>query len=219
MNKLLLATAAILLAIAVRAQDATNAPAPAKPAAPVKAASEPTEIISDKLSVDYANNVGTFTGNVLATDPRITVRADQMIVFFSTNAPATTATNAADTVSTNKPPREGKLPGVSGIAGRRSLDKIFASGSVVISQDRRKATCDQAEYLAGEGKVTLTGNPKVQTPEGNITGYRISFWYGSERMEVDANPAETNRTRLVIYPEDIRKNKEAQEILPQPATP
>lgn len=217
MTKYLFTIACLLFVSAARAQEPA-APVAVKAEKPAKAPSEPTEIISDKLQVDYSSNVGTFTGNVLATDPRITVRADQMVVYFSTNAPAASATNET-VATTNATPRASKLPGTSDIAGRRSLDKIIATGGVVISQDRRKATSDHAEYLAGEGKVTLTGSPKVQTPEGNITGYRISFWYGSERMEVDANPAETNRTRLVIYPEDIRKQKETPEILPQPATP
>ena len=57
------------------------------------ATNEPTIITADNLHGDYAHNMGTFEGNVLVVDPRMTVRADKMVVFFgSTNVIATTGT-------------------------------------------------------------------------------------------------------------------------------
>ena len=56
---------------------------------------EPTVVTSDRMQADYASNVGTFDGNVLAVDPRITVRANKMVVFFGTVTNVTAgATNA-----------------------------------------------------------------------------------------------------------------------------
>jgi lipopolysaccharide export system protein LptA len=155
-----------MLAGAVFAQ--TNAP----PA-------EPTVVTSERLQVDYARNVGTFTGNVLAVDPRITVRADQMVVFFG---------GGTNTV--------------------RSLDKIVADGGVVISQGDRKATSEHAEYTAADGKVVLTGGPSVKAPDGVVTGERITFWREQEKMEVQS-ASETNRTRLVIHPEQLREKTQS----------
>ena len=73
----------------------TSAP-PAVAKSPVPIASstnEPTIITADVLHGDYAHNLGTFEGNVLVVDPRITVRADKMVVFFgATNVLTTTGT-------------------------------------------------------------------------------------------------------------------------------
>jgi len=147
---------------------------------------EPTIVTSEHLQADYLNNVGTFTGNVLAVDPRMTVRADKMTVFFGgTNVVTDSGTNTT-----------------------RTVQKIVADGAVVITTpDNKKSNSEHAEYTADDGKVVLTGNPRVESPDGVVTGQKISFWRGSQKMDVVAGPTETNRTRLVIYPEDQRKKE------------
>ncbi len=146
------------------------------------AAKEPTVITSERLDADYARNVFTFSGNVLAIDPQMTLRSDKMVVFFgaATNAVAT-VTNAIAT-STNATP---------------SVQKIIATGSVVIiTPDKHRATSARAEYTASDGRVVLTENPKVETPDGTVTGEKITFWKGQGRMDVESN------TRLVLTPEE-----------------
>ena len=153
-----------------------------------KAAStnEPTVVTSDHLSVDYAHNFGTFEGNVLAVDPRITVRSDKMTVWFgSTNNIVGDATNSV-----------------------RTLQKIFAEGSVVITTpDEKVSHSDHATYTAEDGKVVLTGNPRVHSADGNITGKKITFWRNSEKMDVESDQTDTNRTRLIIYPDEQKKKE------------
>jgi lipopolysaccharide transport protein LptA len=160
----------------------------AEPAAssPAKAAStnEPTVVTSDHLSVDYAHNFGTFEGNVLAIDPHITVRSDKMTVWFgTTNNIVGDTTNAV-----------------------RALSKIFAEGSVVITTpDEKISHSDFALYTADDGKTVLTGSPRVHTPESNITGKKITFWRNDNKMDVESEITDTNRTRLIIYPNDQKK--------------
>jgi lipopolysaccharide export system protein LptA len=168
MNRWILA--ATLFAATAWAAD-TNAPATGSmvTAGPTN---EPTVVTSDRLQVDYARNVGTFEGNVLAVDPRITVRADKIIAFFGDGSNTT-----------------------------RTLQRMVAEGGVVLSQDNRKATAERAEYTASESKVVLTGKPEVETPQGKIVGAKITFWQGRERMEVESAMTDTNRTRLIFQPE------------------
>jgi 3-deoxy-D-manno-octulosonate 8-phosphate phosphatase (KDO 8-P phosphatase) len=155
----------------------------------VGSANEPTVVTSERLQVDYAHNVGTFEGNVLAVDPRITVRADKMTVFFA-------STNVATSVSTNS---------------TRAVEKIIAEGAVVITTpENRRARSDHAEYTATDGKVVLTGRPQVQSVDGVVTGQRITFWRGQDKMDVESDVTDTNRTRLVIYPEEQRKKSQEQ---------
>jgi len=194
----LLLTPAILAGILFAADPS---PLPAPPSVTATAnTTEPTEITSEKLQVDYLRNLGTFEGNVLVTDPRISLRADKMVVFFTakdTNTTAKVKTKATNDVAA--------VIAKGTNTNNRAIEKIFADGGVVITQENKKANSEHAEYWAEEGKVVLSGNPKVQNPEGTITGKRITFWRGSQRMEVESDPAETNRTRLVIFPEATRK--------------
>ena len=108
---------------------------------------EPTVINSDRMQSDYVSNIGTFEGNVVVIDPRLTLRADKMTVFFG-------GTNNI----------------VNGVTNQvRSVQRIISTGAVEIHQDQKKATCDHADYTTGEDKAVLTGNPKVETPDAVVT--------------------------------------------------
>ncbi|MEI8062478.1 MAG: LptA/OstA family protein [Verrucomicrobiota bacterium] len=147
---------------------------------------EPTVINSDRMQSDYVSNVGTFEGNVVVIDPRLTLRADKMTVFFGgTNNIVNDVTNQV-----------------------RSIQRITSTGAVEIHIDQKKATCDNADYIASDEKAILTGNPKVETPDGVVTGKKITLWHGKERMDVESDVTDTNRTRLIIYPEEQRKKDE-----------
>jgi lipopolysaccharide transport protein LptA len=173
------------------AMDATSPP-PATAKSPLPAGgstNEPTIITSEQLHGDYAHNVGTFEGNVLAVDPRMTVRADKMTVFFG-------GTNVVTAAGTNT---------------TRSVQKIIAEGGVVINTpDNKKSNSDRAEYTAQDGRVVLTGHPRAESADGVVIGKQITFWRDSQKMDVIAEEGSTNRTKLLIYPEDQRKKPDGQ---------
>jgi lipopolysaccharide transport protein LptA len=189
-------------AVAVSATDSTEqvtapgatSPPPVIAKSPLPAGSstnEPTIITADNLHGDYAHNVGTFEGNVLVVDPRMTVRADRMVVFFgTTNVLTTTGT----TITTNT---------------TRCVQKIIADGGVVMTTpDNKKTNSDHGEYTANDGKVVLTGHPRAESADGIVTGDKITFWRDTQRMDVENSQTETNRPRLLIYPEEQRKQNE-----------
>ena len=183
----LLASAPILRAenAATNSPPATNVSATAaaanSPVASGGATNEPTVITAEVLHGDYLHNLGTFEGNVLAVDPRMTVRADKMTVFFG-------GTNVVTSAGTNT---------------TRTVQKIIAEGGVVINTpDNKKTKSDRAEYTAGDGKVVLTGHPSAESSDGVVTGQRITFWRDSQKMDVESSQTETNRSRLLIYPEE-----------------
>lgn len=200
MNKTLLTFLIVLLVSApiLRAEDAaTNSPPATNAAGTVAAAkspvagggstNEPTVITAEVLHGDYLHNLGTFEGNVLAVDPRMTVRADKMTVFFG-------GTNVVTSAGTNT---------------TRTVQKIIAEGGVVITTpDNKKTKSDHAEYTAGDGKVVLTGHPSAESSDGVVTGQRITFWRDSQKMDVESSQTETNRSRLLIYPEEQRKKSD-----------
>jgi len=165
-------------------------PAVAKPPLPTASSTnEPTIITADYLHGDYAHNLGTFEGSVLVVDPRMTVRADKMTVFFGNS---NTVTTVGTTTATNT---------------TRSVKKIVAEGAVVITTpDNKKSNSEHAEYTADDGRVVLTGgHPRAESADGVVTGDKITFWRDSQRMDVENSQTETNRPRLLIYPEEQRK--------------
>ncbi len=208
--------AALILgaAVAVSATNSTEqATAPGPTSAPLAVAksplpiasstNEPTIITADVLHGDYAHNLGTFEGNVLVVDPRITVRADKMVVFFgSTNVLTTTGT--ITTTNTT-----------------RAVQRIIADGAVVITTpDNKKTNSEHAEYTAVDGKVVLTGgHPRAESADGVVTGDKITFWRDSQRMDVENSQTDTNRPRLLIYPEEQRKQNETGDGTSKDATP
>ncbi len=207
MKKLAAAAAVVAaLVLGVAAVSATNAteqaiapgvtpppPIVAKSPLPVAGATnEPTIITADVLHGDYAHNLGTFEGNVLCVDPRMTVRADKMTVFFGATNVVTT-TGATTTTNTT-----------------RSVQKIIADGGVVMTTpDNKKTSSEHAEYTAADGKVVLTGgHPRAESADGVVTGDKITFWRDSQRMDVENSQTQTNRPRLLIYPEEQRKQNQ-----------
>jgi len=174
---------------ATNSPTATNAPAIAAAAKPTGSSStnEPTVITAEVLHGDYLHNLGTFEGNVLAVDPRMTVRADKMTVFFG-------GTNVVTSAGTNT---------------SRSVQKIIAEGAVVMTTPDNKIThSDRGVYTADDGKVVLTGHPKAESSDGIVTGERITFWRESQRMDVETSQTDTNRARLLIYPDEQRKKSD-----------
>jgi lipopolysaccharide transport protein LptA len=200
MNKTLLTFLIVLLVSApiLRAENgATNSPAATNASATAAAAksplagggstNEPTVITAEILHGDYLHNLGTFEGNVLAVDPRMTVRADKMTVFFG-------GTNVVTSAGTNT---------------TRTVQKIIAEGAVVMTTPDNKTThSDRAVFTASDGKVVLTGHPSAESSDGVVTGERITFWRDSQKMDVENSQTATNRARLLIYPEEQRKNND-----------
>ena len=220
MNKIICFSLALMAAMPGRAE--TNLTATLL--APAASTNEPTVITSNHLVVDYANNISTFTGDVLVVDPRITVRSDKLVAFFgkraSTNLTANTTNSPVATVPTNVSPAAvtNSVEAVTnapasaksappGDTGGKTIQKIIADGGVVITFDQRRSNSEHAEYYADEGKLVLTGNPRVLSSDGTVAGRKITFWRGQQKMDVESDLTDTNRTRLVIYPEEQRKPK------------
>ncbi|MGD0016123.1 MAG: LptA/OstA family protein [Verrucomicrobiia bacterium] len=173
-------TIVILLGVGALAAEppvATPSPSPTNSVA----AKPPTTITSDRMEVDYEQNIYTFKDHVLLVDTQMTLRADQMVVFYGTSSNTTdTATNA--------------LGASAGMTS--SIQKMIATGSVDILEDQHHATCGRAVYTADDNRIVLTENAKVVSPDNTITGEKIVIWRGQNRMEVESN------THVVVFPGD-----------------
>ncbi|SDU08968.1 lipopolysaccharide export system protein LptA [Verrucomicrobium sp. GAS474] len=72
------------------------------------------------------------------------------------------------------------------------VERMLARGDVDIVSDGRAAKAAQAEYIAEDDRLILTGSPQVTQGKDVITGTTITLYRGSNRMEVEG------RSRLVI---------------------
>ncbi len=71
-------------------------------------------------------------------------------------------------------------------------DRIEADGRVTIIRNDLKATGEKATYDIKEGKMQLTGNPRIQRDQDMLTGETVTLWRNSKRILCEPN------ARLVI---------------------
>ena len=72
------------------------------------------------------------------------------------------------------------------------VDRIEAEGHVAIIRNDLKATSEKATYDIKEGKMQLTGNPRIQRDQDTLTGETVTLWRNSKRILCEPN------ARLVI---------------------
>lgn len=105
-----------------------------------------TTITSTRLTYDQARRTAVFDENVDVTDPQIHIKAERLTVHF-------TSDNKVATLEAESP-----------------------SGVVLIEQADKKATSKKAVYDVQEGKVVLTGSPRVVSGRDILMGETITFW-------------------------------------------
>jgi len=64
------------------------------------------------------------------------------------------------------------------------IDKIDAVGNIRLVKGERVLTSDRATYLASEGKITFTGEPKAVEGANTITGSEIVYLINEDRSIV-----------------------------------
>jgi lipopolysaccharide export system protein LptA len=143
--------------------------------------STPVHITSNHLVYRDSEREATYQGEVLARGPDMTLTSSQMEVFF---APASQSV-------------EKRAPADS----QAKLQKIIASGSVVVTQPTRHATGDKLTYTSEDDRFILTGGPPsiFDAERGKITGVSLTLFRRDDRVIVDGSsslPAVTN-TRVV----------------------
>ena len=143
--------------------------------------STPVHITSNHLVYHDSEREANYQGDVLARGPDMTLTSSQMEVFF------VPASQSADKRAPAETPAK--------------LEKIIASGSVVVIQPTRHATGDKLTYTSEDDRFILTGGPPsiFDAERGKITGVSLTLFRRDDRVIVDGNsslPAVTN-TRVV----------------------
>lgn len=90
-----------------------------------------------------------------------------------------------------------------------AVERIEVDGNVRIVQANRLGTGGHALYDLKEGKITLTGNPRVQQGEDSVVGEVITYFVDQERSQATSAPG--GRVRAIINPKGKARNVPAQQ--------
>jgi lipopolysaccharide export system protein LptA len=136
------------------------------------------QVSADRLVANLQDNMAEFIGNVFVTQGEATLRADRVKVY-------------------TKGTPKGADPARSGI---ESIERIIASGNVVIDMQEGTAVTDQADYDAGKRILILSGPGTKVTKAGNsLTGSKITLYRDDGRIKVDGSGQQ--RVRAVFVTE------------------
>ncbi len=167
------------------AQKPGTAPAAAGQGSPSERAATPgedvTRVASETFFYSDTTRSGEFHGNVVAQQPNGVVHSDDAQMFL-TEAPA----------------------------GQPSqLDRLIATGHVVLTQPGRRGTGEKLIYTSADGNYLLTGTPAVpphasDKEHGDTTGAALLFRSSDNSVQVLSNDPEGNSRRTVT---DTRTTK------------
>jgi lipopolysaccharide export system protein LptA len=164
-----------------------------------KGKATPVNISSRHLKYSGADRRAQYSGSVIARSEDLTIASDQMDVFFEPSPQPSIEGRAASPIQSRT--SETPLPPQALSGSSSKLDKIVATGSIVITQPTRHATGEKLTYTAADDKFILTGGPPsiFDAEHGKITGVSLTLLGHDDRVIVDGNsssPAVTE-TRVV----------------------
>ena len=143
--------------------------------------STPVHVTSNHLTYHDSEREAHYEGDVIARDPDFTATSSQMDVFFAPANQSAERRSPSETAA--------------------KLEKIIASGSVVVTQPTRRATGDKLTYTSVDDRFIMTGGPPsiFDAERGKITGVSLTLFRRDDRVIVDGSsslPAVT-QTRVV----------------------
>ena len=141
----------------------------------------PINIEADRMVSREEDNSVLFTGKVIARQGGMTIRTEEMTVYYTNSSPD----------------GQGAAP-AGGQSGQ--LERLVCVKDVKIAQDDWLGTGDRLDYWARERKAILSGNAKAWNGPNMISGEAITYYMGEKRSIVDRDPNRKERVRAVIRP-------------------
>jgi lipopolysaccharide export system protein LptA len=134
-----------------------------------------TEITSKQLRMDTEKKIAYFDGDVLVNDPQFQLRANRLVVYLNPNG--------------------------SGMSHAEAHEDVI----IVQESEKRRAYAQKAVYSTADGKIVLTGAPRIETDKGSTAGEVITIFRNNNTVLVEGGtkttidlqlnppaPAETN---------------------------
>ena len=159
-------------------------------------------VTSSHLAYRDADRKAQFEGGVKVQGTDLTITSNKVDVFLAgLNSPVGAQTSPSVQTGSSKFAGEGTRATQAQAQNVSKLEKIVASGSVLITEPNRRATGDKLTYTVSDDKFVLTGgSPSIFDAEhGKITGVSLTLFRRDDRVVVDgdsSSPAVT-QTRVV----------------------
>lgn len=120
------------------------------------------QIVSDELIYDSEQGCAEFIGRVKAVREDVVITADNLKIFYSNNE---------------------KISSLD----QKAIEKITATGNVIIKFDNKVAFTDQAIYTMKIEQLVLIGdNSKVVSGKNHISGSKITLYKADGRIAVES---------------------------------
>ncbi len=115
-------------------------------------------------------------------------------VFLTPQTPS--ATKATAKKSTDQSADSGNGAS-SAVGGNRQMDKALAQGGVVVRQGDRRATAEQALYVAADGKFILSGGQPtiIDASSDTTTGHSLTFFVSNDTILIDSQEGSRTLTK------------------------
>jgi lipopolysaccharide export system protein LptA len=142
----------------------------------------PVSITSSRLAYrDSERRIG-FEGSVMVRSADLTITSKEMDVFLAPTGETLVA------------------PRASGREGPARLEKIVASGAVVITERTRRAMGEKLVYTTSDERVVLTGGPPsiFDAEHGKITGVSLTLFRRDDRVVVEGDSGSPAVTRTQV---------------------
>ncbi len=140
-------------------------------------AAKQTQISSDFIDFDYANNLGIFTGNVRVKNADLRLNCNKMTIYLESRGK-----------------KKDIVDSLIAASGKKNLKEIVCVGNVIIRRDNKasgkneKALAGRAVYILRENKIILSeNNPFIISGRDSISGKRMIVWLDQNRLKVIKN--------------------------------
>jgi lipopolysaccharide export system protein LptA len=155
-------------------------------------------VLSQRLLYSDAERKATFSEQVEAISSSGNVFADQAELFLTPASPHSQAKPGAALVET-----ENNVSAHRNNSAQSSVERIVATGHVVVEQPGRRGTGTRLVYTASDGRFVLTGDgthpPQVvDSIQGTVTGDVLTFSSQTQAIIVSGSPndAAVTKTRV-----------------------
>lgn len=134
----------------------------------------PISIEANRMVSQENSNAVVFMGKVVAKQGAMTIRTDEMTVYYDETA--------------------------DGQKDAGQLERLVCIKNVQIVQDDWLGTGDRLDYYAKGRKAVLSGNAKAWNGPHMVSGKTITYYLDEKRSVVEQDTAQKGRVRAVIRP-------------------
>ena len=152
--------------------------------------SQPFHIEAERLEADGGDRLVRFEGDVVVKQEDATLRCDILLIYFEKQAQS----KARQDEDTQPDDFGGEV------------EKLIAMGSVELTQGKRKASCQRAEYNHAKGTIALTGSPVVTQGRDRLAGSTILIYVPNQRVEILGGTS--GRVSVTINPGSVSGNSQ-----------